>query len=96
MDDRGFTVDSPDLDKLNNKDRAELQQFLSNETSKARVQATIHSLTEVCFRKCITGTIRSNQLEKAEQSCMANCAERYFEASLLTIKHVQKVRLSGD
>ncbi|GAW26279.1 putative mitochondrial import inner membrane translocase subunit TIM8 [Rosellinia necatrix] len=87
-----LSLDSADVDKLNDKDKSELRQFLQNENQKARIQATVHSLTDVCFRKCITGTIKNSKLDKAEDSCMANCAERFFDVSSLTMKHLQNMR----
>ncbi|KAI1502300.1 Tim10/DDP family zinc finger protein [Biscogniauxia marginata] len=81
-----------DLDKLNEKDKLELRQFLTNESQKARVQATVHSLTDTCFNKCITGSIRSGKLDKSEESCMANCADRFLDISSLTMKHLQNLR----
>ncbi|KAI1312097.1 Tim10/DDP family zinc finger protein [Xylaria venustula] len=87
-----LSLDTADLEKLNDKDKTELRQFLNNENQKARVQATVHSLTDVCFRKCITGTIKNGKLDKNEEGCMANCAERFFDVSNLTMKHLQNIR----
>ncbi|KAI1824431.1 Tim10/DDP family zinc finger protein [Xylaria intraflava] len=81
-----------ELQSLNEKDKAELQQVLQNESQKSRVHATVHSLTNVCFNKCITGTIKSGKLDKTEESCMTNCAERFFDISKLTMKHLQNMR----
>ncbi|XXH04875.1 60S ribosomal protein L25 [Hypoxylon texense] len=87
-----INLNNLDLSTLSEKDRAEIQQTLSSEDQKARLQATVHSLTDTCFRKCITGTIRSGKLDKTEESCMANCADRFVDASRLTIGHLQKLR----
>ncbi|KAI1375910.1 Tim10/DDP family zinc finger-domain-containing protein [Hypoxylon crocopeplum] len=81
-----------DLNKLDEKDKNELRQFLANENQKARVQATVHSLTDTCFRKCITGTIRGGKLDKSEEGCVANCADRFVDVSQLTMKHLQSLR----
>ncbi|TGJ83565.1 hypothetical protein E0Z10_g5218 [Xylaria hypoxylon] len=89
-----LSLDSADLEKLHEKDKAELRQFFQNENQKARVQATIHSLAEVCFKKCITGTIKDGKLDKTEEGCMVNCAERFFDISSLTMKHLQSIRQS--
>jgi hypothetical protein len=35
-----LSLDTTDLDKLNDKDKTELRQFLQNENQKARVQAS--------------------------------------------------------
>ncbi|KAI5928657.1 Tim10/DDP family zinc finger protein [Camillea tinctor] len=86
------SLNDHDLEKLNEKDKVELRQFLANESQKARVQATVHSLTDTCFKKCVTGTIRNGKLDKTEESCMANCTERFFDISSLTMKHLQNLR----
>ncbi|KAI0392577.1 Tim10/DDP family zinc finger protein [Xylariaceae sp. FL0594] len=85
-------VSEASLEQLNDKDKAELRQFLQAENQRARMQATIHSLTDVCFNKCITGTIKSNKLDKGEETCLANCAARFFDISNLTMKHLQSMR----
>ncbi|KAI5864631.1 Tim10/DDP family zinc finger-domain-containing protein [Durotheca rogersii] len=81
-----------DVNKLNEKDKAELRQFLNNENQKARVQATVHSLTDICFKKCITSTVRNGKLDRSEEGCMANCADRFIDVSQLTMKHLQSLR----
>jgi import inner membrane translocase subunit TIM8 len=85
-------ADNTDLSKLNDKDKAELQQFLQNENQRARIQANVHSLADVCFKKCITGTIKNGKLDKTEESCMANCAERFLDISSLTLQHLRNIR----
>ncbi|KAJ2985799.1 hypothetical protein NUW58_g5342 [Xylaria curta] len=89
-----FSLDNADLDKLNDKDKAELRQVLQNENQKARIQSTVHGLADVCFRKCVTGTIKNGKLDKTEEGCMANCAERFFDISTLTMKQLQNLRQS--
>ncbi|KAI2612243.1 Tim10/DDP family zinc finger-domain-containing protein [Hypoxylon fragiforme] len=87
-----ININDFDLTKLSEKDKAELRQFLQNESQKVRVQSTVHSLTDMCFRKCVTGTIRSGKLDKSEEGCMANCADRFIDVSQLTMKHLQNLR----
>ncbi|KAI0194983.1 Tim10/DDP family zinc finger protein [Astrocystis sublimbata] len=86
------SIDTADLERLNEKDKTELRQFLQNENKKAHIQATIHSLADVCFKKCVTGTIKNGKLDSSEAACMANCAERFFDVSSLTFKHLQNIR----
>ncbi|KAK9795819.1 putative Tim10/DDP family zinc finger protein [Seiridium cardinale] len=81
-----------DLDKLNEKDKEQLRAFLTAENQKARVQSTVHSLTDLCWNKCVTGAIKSGQMDKTEQACMANCADRFLDVSSLTMKHLQNMR----
>jgi len=81
-----------DLSKLSTKDKAELQQFIVNEGQKARIQQSVHALTDVCWKKCVTGTIRSGKLEKGEESCTANCVDRFMDANFTVIKHLETLR----
>ncbi|CAG8977981.1 hypothetical protein HYALB_00001863 [Hymenoscyphus albidus] len=83
-----------DLSKLTDRDKQELQQFLANEGQKARIQQTVHSLTDVCWKKCVTGTIRSNKLDSSEASCAANCVDRFMDANFTVIKHLERMRVS--
>ncbi|CZR60008.1 probable mitochondrial import inner membrane translocase subunit TIM8 [Phialocephala subalpina] len=83
-----------DLSKLTQKDKQELQQFIVNESQKARIQQSVHSLTDICWRKCVTGTIRSGKLEKNEESCAQNCVDRFLDANFLVIKHLDTMRNS--
>ncbi|KAL7626732.1 Mitochondrial import inner membrane translocase subunit tim8 [Parahypoxylon ruwenzoriense] len=90
-----ISLNDYDINKLNEKDKAELRQFLANEGQKARVQSIVHSLTDTCFKKCITGSIRGAKLDKSEEGCMANCADRFIDVSQLTMKHLQNLRQQG-
>ncbi|RAL62301.1 hypothetical protein DID88_004867 [Monilinia fructigena] len=83
---------TPDLSKLSDKDKQELQQFIVNETQKARIQQSVHSLTDVCWKKCVTGSIRSGKLEGAERSCTENCVERFLDSSMAVIEHLNRMR----
>ncbi|KAI1167423.1 Tim10/DDP family zinc finger protein [Nemania serpens] len=87
-----LSVNTADLEKLSEKDKSELQQFLQNESTKARLASSVHTLTNVCFRKCVTGAIRSGRLEKTEESCLTNCTERFFDLSELTVQHLNARR----
>ncbi|KAI1202494.1 Tim10/DDP family zinc finger protein [Nemania serpens] len=87
-----LSVSTSDLEKLSEKDKSELQQFLQNESAKARIASSVHTLTNVCFRKCITGAIKNGNLEKSEESCMTNCTQRFFDLSELTMQHLNARR----
>jgi len=81
-----------DLTKLSDRDKQELQQFIVNESQKARIQQSIHSLTDVCWKKCVTGPIRSGKLDKGEESCTQNCVNRFLDANMTVIKHLDAMR----
>ncbi|KAI1117013.1 Tim10/DDP family zinc finger protein [Nemania sp. NC0429] len=87
-----LSLNTSDLDKLSEKDRSELQQFIQNENSKARLTSSVHTLTNVCFRKCVTGAIKNGKLDKTEESCMTNCTERFFDLTEVTLKHLNARR----
>jgi len=93
MDSTGSALNQDlDLSKLSEKDKQELQQFIFNESQKARIQQSVHSLTEVCWKKCVTGTIRSGKLDRSEESCAQNCVDRFMDANLTIIKHLESMR----
>lgn len=52
----------------------------------------IHDLTEMCFKKCITGSISSGKLAGKEESCMTNCVNRLFDSNLVILKHLESLR----
>ncbi|PMD65152.1 uncharacterized protein K444DRAFT_608827 [Hyaloscypha bicolor E] len=81
-----------DLSKLSEKDKQELQQFIVNESQKARIQQSVHSLTDICWKKCVTGTIRGGKLDKNEETCAQNCVDRFLDANMTVIKHLDNMR----
>ncbi|GAB1320582.1 Mitochondrial import inner membrane translocase subunit tim8 [Madurella fahalii] len=87
-----FSIEQSDLDKLNDKDKSELRQFFANEEQRARIQSQTHELTGLCWKKCVTGNIKSNALDKGEQTCLANCVERFMDANFATMKHLASLR----
>ena len=46
----------------------------------------------MCFRKCVTGAIKGGKLDRSEESCMANCTDRFLDVSSLTMKHLESLR----
>ncbi|GAB7347741.1 hypothetical protein MBLNU459_g5293t1 [Dothideomycetes sp. NU459] len=83
-----------DLSKLSDKDKQDLQQFVINESQKARIQQSIHSLTDTCFRKCITSKISAGTLDRSEEPCMQNCVDRFMDANMTVLKHLEQMRTS--
>ncbi|KAN0103051.1 Tim10/DDP family zinc finger domain containing protein [Hyaloscypha variabilis] len=81
-----------DLSKLSENDKHELQQFIVNESQKARIQQSVHSLTDICWKKCVTGTIRSGKLDKNEETCAQNCVDRFLDANMTVIRHLDNMR----
>ncbi|KAG0648473.1 import inner membrane translocase subunit TIM8 [Hyphodiscus hymeniophilus] len=123
MDQPSSSLDqNVDLSKLSSKDKQELQQFIVNESQKARIQqcqfslpvpaqtllalssgsspqpgtkkmvGAVHNLTDICWKKCVTGSIRSGKLDKGEESCTQNCVDRFLDANFTVIKHLDAMR----
>ncbi|KAI4120542.1 MAG: hypothetical protein LQ338_006937 [Usnochroma carphineum] len=83
-----------DLSKLSDADKRDLQQQVSNEMQKAKIQDSIHSLTDICWTKCMTGGISSGKLSGKEETCAQNCVERFLDANTAVLKHLEMLR--GD
>ncbi|KIW70978.1 hypothetical protein PV04_03204 [Phialophora macrospora] len=92
MDDGEININPEDINRLSDREKRELQIFLQGETQKAQVQKQIHELTEMCFKKCITGSISSGKLAGKEESCMTNCVNRLFDSNLVILKHLEALR----
>lgn len=86
------TIDQADLSSLTDRDKQELRQFIQNEQQRTRIQAQSHDLTEMCFKKCVTGTIKNSKLDSSEESCLTNCVDRFMDVSMLSVKHLQSMR----
>ncbi|KAH9968720.1 Tim10/DDP family zinc finger protein, partial [Russula dissimulans] len=72
----------------------EIQTFLEREQAQARVQQSIHNFTSMCWEKCITGT-PSTRFSRGEESCLANCVERFLDTSLFIVKKIESQRQSA-
>ncbi|KAI9768453.1 MAG: Mitochondrial import inner membrane translocase subunit tim8 [Geoglossum simile] len=84
-----------DLSKLTDKDKQELQQFLVNESQKARIQQSVHSLTDICWKKCVTGRIGSAKVEGKEETCLQNCVDRFMDANITVLRHLEAMRATS-
>ncbi|KAH7578536.1 hypothetical protein ACOSP7_000148 [Xanthoceras sorbifolium] len=70
---------------------AEMQRFLSQEKEKAMVNEMVAKLTNVCWDKCITSTPGS-KFSSSESACLANCAQRYLDMSMIIMKRFQSMQ----
>lgn len=52
----------------------------------------VHHLADVCWKKCVTGKISSGRLDRAEETCAQNCVERWMDANLAVLKHLETLR----
>ncbi|KAL6870998.1 hypothetical protein ACP4OV_014846 [Aristida adscensionis] len=71
-----------DASALNNP---RLKAAIEEERTKALANELVAKLTDVCWDKCITGSIGSS-FSRSEASCLSNCAKRYAELKMLTMQ----------
>ncbi|PWN37034.1 putative TIM8-translocase of the mitochondrial inner membrane [Meira miltonrushii] len=76
---------------LSETDQKELQSFIETEQAKARVQSSIHNFTDLCWDKCITGSIGS-RFGRGEEACLSNCVARFLDSSMLIVKKLEEQR----
>lgn len=57
--------------------------------------SAIHGLTDTCFKKCITTKISAGALDRNEEPCMRNCVDRFMDANMTVIKHLEQMRTMG-
>ncbi|OJD10704.1 hypothetical protein AJ78_08364 [Emergomyces pasteurianus Ep9510] len=81
-----------DVGKLNEADRREVQQFVATEAQKAALQSNVHQLTDMCWKKCVTGKVSGGTLDRNEESCAQNCVDRWIDTSTAVLKHLDKLR----
>jgi len=87
-----MSASQEDIEKLNEKDKAELRTFVSNEQQRSQIQAQTHHVTQICWTKCVTGGIKNAKLDRSEESCLSNCVERFLDINYLTMKHLNSMR----
>ncbi|KEY67303.1 hypothetical protein S7711_04555 [Stachybotrys chartarum IBT 7711] len=87
-------INDGDVDRLNDQDKAELRQFLSNEQQRSQIQspAETHHVTELCWKKCVSSNIKQSTLDRSEESCLTNCVDRFWDLNFFTMEHLNKMR----
>jgi len=78
------------LADFSEKDKKDMQQFLENERQKATFQENVHSLTAMCWNKCIAGKISGPQIDRSEGFCLDNCVNRYIDAQKTVIAQLEQ------
>lgn len=58
-------------------------------------ETAVHALTDICWRKCVTGRISSGNLDRGEENCTANCVDRFMDANMTVLKHLEELRGQG-
>ncbi|KAI9301781.1 Tim10/DDP family zinc finger-domain-containing protein [Cunninghamella echinulata] len=79
--------------QFSENDQRELAQFLEAENAKARIQQTVHTLTDSCWDKCVSKV--NAKLDRGEEACLSNCVERFLDTSLFIVKRLEDLRSSG-
>jgi import inner membrane translocase subunit TIM8 len=51
----------------------------------------VHSLTDMCWSKCVTGKISGPAVERAEIGCLENCVNRFIDAQKTVVAHLEKI-----
>jgi len=92
MDDLASSAAQFDPSKLNDTDKRELQQFLQNEAQKSSIQSTVHTLTDLCWKKCVPGKISSGKMDSREETCVQNCVDRYMDSQYAVLQHLEQLR----
>ncbi|KAI0335977.1 hypothetical protein GY45DRAFT_1239020 [Cubamyces sp. BRFM 1775] len=85
-------ADQPNFN-LDPASRKELEQFIETQQAQSRVQTQVHMLTSMCWDKCV-GSISSSFSGK-EQSCLANCVDRFLDTSVFLVKKVEDQRAAS-
>ena len=57
----------------------ELQRIVMMETQRAQFTNNVHSLTEVCWDKCVDKIY--HKADSKTQACVANCVDRFVDTS---------------
>ncbi|KAF8078416.1 Tim10/DDP family zinc finger-domain-containing protein [Lyophyllum atratum] len=79
------------MDKFDEATQKELASFLEKEQAQAKLHSSIHHFTTLCWDKCVTGT-PSTRFSRGEESCLANCVERFLDTSLFMVKRIEQQR----
>ncbi|KAH8170767.1 tim10/DDP family zinc finger domain-containing protein [Sarocladium implicatum] len=86
------SLESNELEKLSESDKNDLRKFLATEQQKTQIQSQTHMLTDMCWKKCVSGSIKSTKLDRTEEGCLTNCVDRFLDLGNLTIKHINSMR----
>ncbi|EJT99922.1 mitochondrial import inner membrane translocase subunit TIM8 [Dacryopinax primogenitus] len=69
----------------------ELASFIEQESARSQVQSSIHTLTDMCWKKCVGSSI-GGRFSRGEETCLTNCVDRFLDSSLFIINKVEEAR----
>lgn len=81
----------------NEQQKADIQQSESMASNSKCLescywsQADVHNLANMCFQKCITGTIRDGKLDRYEEPCVQNCVQRFMDMNGVILQNLSKM-----
>lgn len=86
------TIDSSLIQQLNESDRKTVLEYIQQESSKAKIQTSVTSFTDRCFKKCITRDITSGNLDADEEHCMTDCLNQFLDTNIKVVSILQSMQ----
>ncbi|KAJ8648612.1 hypothetical protein MRB53_001635 [Persea americana] len=65
--------------------------MVQQEKQRAMVNQMVAKLTDLCWDKCITGSLGSS-ISSSETTCLTNCAQRFMDLSMITVQRFKSMR----
>ncbi|GAA5854719.1 hypothetical protein JCM8547_004950 [Rhodosporidiobolus lusitaniae] len=77
------------LQQFDEATRRDLQNFLEQEQTKAKLQSQIHQFTDTCWDLCVKGQPGA-RFSRGEEACLVNCVDRFLDSSLFIVKSLEE------
>ena len=60
------------------------------------IYLAVHNLTDICWTKCVASNkVSGGALTGAEESCTRNCVDRFLDANVSVLRHLEMMRGGG-
>jgi hypothetical protein len=82
-------IDTSLLQNLDDAARQNVLSFIQSESAKAKIQTSVTQFTDRCFKKCVSAPITNDALSGAEQTCMADCVNRFLDTNIRVLHMLQ-------
>ncbi|XP_075909541.1 mitochondrial import inner membrane translocase subunit Tim8 A-like isoform X2 [Petromyzon marinus] len=66
----------------------ELQRFIESETQRQRFQQVVHSVTDMCWEKCMDKP--GPKLDSRTEVCLVNCVGRFIDTSKFVLNRLEQ------
>lgn len=74
---------------LSAEDQQRVSDFIEMEQNRAQIQQAMNRLTDKCWDKCLSNeSLGSSGLSSSQESCVANCAERFLDTSIFLMRRM--------